>query len=178
MSPICLMVRSSIDPRKNLVLIGPSWAWASLVILPSGRIELVASAFPFSESLRGLINPISQSVGQLHWHWRIRFLLFQKWVQIPLPCCWVCPSFFLLEEWLAHFFIHHWIGSCLITHDGCSRRESTFKSQIATCSISPPYPPDSIGLHGVKKAGQESSDSHPIHHLVDPLAAQQSSIEM
>ena len=25
----------------------------------------------------------------------------------------------------------------------------------------------SLGLHGVQKPGQESSDSHPIHHLVD-----------
>lgn len=107
-SPICLMVRSSIDSRESLVWIGLSWAWASLVILPSGRIELVASAFPLSESLRGVTNPISQLVGQMHWHWRILFLLFQKRVQIPLPCCWVCPSFFLLEEWLASFFIHHW----------------------------------------------------------------------
>lgn len=102
------MVRSSIDSRESLVWIGLSWAWASLVILPSGRIELVASAFPLSESLRGVTETISQLVGQMHWHWRIRFLLFQKRVQIPLPCCWVCPSFFLLEEWLASFFIHHW----------------------------------------------------------------------
>lgn len=48
----------------------------------------------------------------MHWHWRIRILLFG----FKSPCC--CPSFFLLEEWLAHFFIHHWIGSCGITHDG------------------------------------------------------------
>lgn len=115
MSPICLMVRSSIDPRKNIVLIGPSWAWASLVILPSGRIELVASAFPFSESLRGVINPISQSVGQLHWHWRIRFLLFQKWVQIPLPCCWVCPSFFSSRR-VASLFLHPPLNWKLLNH--------------------------------------------------------------
>ena len=36
--------------------------------------------------------------------------------------------------------------------------------------------PCPLGLHGVKKPGQESSDSHLIHHLVDPLAAQQSSV--
>lgn len=101
---ICLMVRSSIDSRESLVLIGLSWAWASLVILPSGRIELVASAFPLSESLRGVTNPISQSVGQMHWHWRIRFLLFQK-TFVTLPCCWVCPSFFS-SRGVASLFLH------------------------------------------------------------------------